>query len=137
MKEYVEFQLQCKMYNLQINNGHEYVFKAFNELCVQHGIHRQLMVSHMAQNNGIVEFFNPTLMKAIWFMLFQAQLPKSYWGEDLVIANYVQNCLSKKTLQQHTFLHMKYGATCTISWDIMIHLKHTSLKVDLIDGSLS
>jgi len=65
----------------------------------------------------------------------QAQLPKSYWGEDLVIANYVQNCLSKKTLQQHTFLHMKYGPTCTISWDIMIHLKHTSLKVDLIDGS--
>jgi len=108
-----------------------------NEFCVQREIHRQLLVSHMAQNNGVVEFFNPTLMKAIWFMLFQAQLPKSCWGKDLVIANYVQNCLSKKTLQQRTVLHMKYGATPTISWDIMIHLKHTSLKVDLIDGSLS
>jgi len=63
--------------------------------------------------------------------------PKVMLGKDLVIANYVQNCLSKKTLQQRTVLHMKYGATPTISWDIMIHLKHTSLKVDLIDGSLS
>jgi len=103
------------MYTLQIHNGHEYVFKTFNEYCVQHGIHKQLMVSHMAQNNGIVECFNPTLMKAIWFMLLQAQLPKSCWGEDLVIANYVQNHLSKKTLQQCTALHMKYGATWTIS----------------------
>lgn len=95
------------------------------------------MVSHMAQNNGVVEFFNPILMKAIWFMLFQAQSPKSCWGEDLVIANYVQNCLSKKTFQQRTVLHMKYGATRTISWDIVIHLKHTIVKANLIDGSLS
>jgi hypothetical protein len=73
------------------------------------------MVSHMAQNNGVVECFNPTLMKAIWFMLLQAQLPKSCWGEDLVIANYVQNHLSNKILQQCTPLHMKYGTTCTIS----------------------
>jgi len=103
------------MYTLQIDNGHEYVFKTFNEFSVQHGINMQLMVSHMAQNNGVVECFNPTLTKAIWFLLLQAQLPKSCWGEDLVIANYVQNHLSKKNLQQCTCLHMKYGATCTIS----------------------
>jgi len=40
MEEYVEIQLQCKMYTLNTNNGHEYVFKAYNEFCVQHGIHR-------------------------------------------------------------------------------------------------
>jgi hypothetical protein len=28
MKEYVEIQLQCQMYNLQTDNGHEYVFEA-------------------------------------------------------------------------------------------------------------
>jgi hypothetical protein len=55
-----------------IDNGHEYAFKTFNEFCVQHGIHRHLMVSHMTQNNGVVKCFDPTLMKAIWFMLFQA-----------------------------------------------------------------
>jgi hypothetical protein len=32
---------------------------------------------------------------------------------------------------------MKYGETHTISWDTLIHLKHTSLKAYLIDGSLS
>jgi len=53
------------MYTLQIDNGQEYVFKTFNEFSVQHGIHRQLMVSHMAQNNGVVECLNLTLMKAI------------------------------------------------------------------------
>jgi len=137
MEEYVEIQLQCKMYILKRDNGHEYVFKAFNEFCVQHGIHRQLMVPHMAQNNGLVECFNPTLMKATWSLLFQAQLPKSCWGEDFVIVNYVQNHLSKKTLQQRKILHMKYEATRTISWDIVIHLKHTSLKAYLIDVSLS
>jgi hypothetical protein len=90
MEEYVEIQLRCKMYTWKTNNGHEYAFKAYNEFCVQHGIHRQLMVPHMAQNNGVVECCNPTLMKAIWSMLFQAQLPKSSWGEDLVIVYYVE-----------------------------------------------
>ncbi len=41
MEEYVEIQFQCKMYILKRDNGHEYVFKAFNEFCVQHGIRRQ------------------------------------------------------------------------------------------------
>jgi len=52
------------------------------------------MVPHTTQNNGVVKCFNPTLMKAIWSMLFQAQLLKSCWGEDLVIANYVQIILT-------------------------------------------
>jgi hypothetical protein len=64
---------------------------------------------------------------------------QSHVGETIlfVIVNYVQNCLSKKTFQQRTVFHMKYGATCTISWDRVIHLKHTSLKAYLIDGSVS
>jgi hypothetical protein len=38
------------------------------------------------------------LMNAIWCMLYNSQLPKTYWGEAILTANYLQNQLPTSAL---------------------------------------
>ena len=52
---------------------------------------RQLTILRTPQQNNTAKMRNRTLLKMVRFMMAQANLSVSYWGDKLLIANYVLN----------------------------------------------
>lgn len=95
----VETQHQPRrIQTLRSDNGGEYTSSDFLTFCQSRGISRQFTVPYTPQQNGVSERRNRTLANAVRSMLFHSSLPKSYWGEAIVTANYVQNRLPSKAL---------------------------------------
>lgn len=95
-----ETQVTMKVKVLRSDNGKEFIAKAFNAFCTEHGIHHQLSAVYTPQQNGLAERKNRTLrtlMESARSMLQMAQLPTSFWAEAISTANYVQNKLVAKT----------------------------------------
>jgi transposase InsO family protein len=63
----------------------------FKDLCKEKGIRRQLTISNTPQQNGIAERRNRTLLDMVRFMMAQANLPISFWGDTLLTAAYILN----------------------------------------------
>jgi len=60
------------------------------------------------QQNGVSERKNRTLVGAILSMLSHAKLPKVFWGEAIICANYLQNRNPAKAIPKKKHL-LNYG----------------------------
>ncbi|BBH02187.1 transposable element gene [Prunus dulcis] len=58
----------------------------FRNYCRSNGIRHERSVPKTPQHNGIAERMNRTIVERIRTMLSHAKLPKSFWGEALMIA---------------------------------------------------
>ncbi|KAG8473150.1 hypothetical protein CXB51_035082 [Gossypium anomalum] len=79
-------------------------FSAF-KLSKSEGIVRHLIVRHTAQQNGVAERMNRTIMEKVRCMLSNANLPKSFWAEAASTACFLINqspsvAIEKKTPQE-------------------------------------
>ena len=90
-KNFVENQTNHKIKILRSDRGGEYLSHEFEALCSQAGIKQEYTTAYTPQQNGVSERKNRTLVGAILSMLSYAKLPKAFWGEALLIANYLQN----------------------------------------------
>ena len=76
---------------LRSDNGGEYTSNEFKSYCSEKGIRHEKTVLGTSQQNGVAERMNRTIVKKIRCMLRMANLPKSFWGEAVVIACYLIN----------------------------------------------
>ena len=59
---------------------------------------------------------NCTLIEAVLSMLYHSRFAKSYWGEALLIANYIQNRLPTKALDNITPYEIWHGHKANLSY---------------------
>jgi len=76
---------------LRTDNGGEDTDGDFLAFCKQEGIQTQFTVVNIAQQNGVAEQMNRTLLERTRAMLRTARLPKSFWVEEVKIVSYVIN----------------------------------------------
>lgn len=78
---------------IRSDNGTEYKSKKMLEYLQSYGIQSQLTVPYCPQQNGVSERKNRYLVEMARCLLEEADLLKTYWGEAIMCANYLQNRL--------------------------------------------
>lgn len=79
-KNMVENQLDKRIKILRTDNGGEFCNAKFSQLCEKSGIIHQRSCPHSPQQNGLAERYNRTIVEKARCMLFDANLPRAYWG---------------------------------------------------------
>lgn len=72
-----------------------------DECSQKEGIKREFTLAYTPQHNGVFERKNKTLLIIILVMLNHAKLLKVFWGEALLITNYVQNRCPKRVINNN------------------------------------
>ena len=73
------------------DRGLEYLSEALQSFLIENGIKPECTVGYAAEQNGVAERKNRSLVEAARIMLTSANLPKNYWGEAVNTANFVLN----------------------------------------------
>ena len=76
---------------LKSNNGGEYMSGAFKKYCKENGIQQQFTISHIPQQNGIVERKNKTLVECARIMLQGKHMSNGFWAEAVNTTVYLKN----------------------------------------------
>lgn len=76
---------------MRTDNGLEFCWSEFNELCKTKGIVRHHTVRNNPQQNGVSECMNKTLLKRARCMLSNAGLIRTFWAELVNITCYLIN----------------------------------------------
>ena len=78
-KALVENQTSRKIRSLRLDNGGEYTFGEFDDLCRKAKIKRELTVPDNPQQNGVTERKNKTVCEASRAMMCGQYLPALLW----------------------------------------------------------
>jgi len=97
---YVSNKFGRKPKVLRSDNGTEYTGKDTQAVLKKAGIQFQTTVPYTPEQNGVAERKNRTLCESARSMLFEANLPKKYWGEAIMTAGYLQNRLPSKAVNK-------------------------------------
>ena len=76
---------------MRMDGGGEYSSKEMEEWLRRKGIFIERTAKHTPQQNGKSERLNRTLLSMARSLLFQAGLPKRFWGEAIICATYLRN----------------------------------------------
>lgn len=96
-----EAHFNLKIVHLYCDNGREYLSNEMKEYSVQKGISYHLTVPRTPQQNGVAERMNRTLTEKARAMLNYAGLEKSFWGESVLTATFLNNISPTKALKQN------------------------------------
>ena len=95
---FVKNQFGKDIKSLQCDNGTEYNNAQFHEYFASKGISFRFSCPYTSQQNGRSERMIRTVNNAVRSMLFQAQLPSSFWVEALHTAVHILNLLPSKAI---------------------------------------
>lgn len=98
----IEKQTDCQITVLRSDNGGEYCSEAFDKYCRDNGIQHQKTTPYTPEQNGVSERMNRTLKEKAKCMLFDAQVPKSFWAEAVNMAAYIINHSVNSVLKSKT-----------------------------------
>ncbi|GLI63566.1 hypothetical protein VaNZ11_006559 [Volvox africanus] len=79
--------LQC----IRTDGGGEFVNRQVQSYCASNGVRHQLSAPYTPQQNGKAKRLNRTLLDKVRAMLAESAVPKEYWHEALMVANFVRN----------------------------------------------
>lgn len=88
---------------LRSDNGREYLSTGLKDFLQAEGTTQQTTVPYTPQQNGIAERKNRSLVEMARCMLTDAGLPIRYWGEAIITATYLQNCLPSRAIPTTPF----------------------------------
>lgn len=111
----VEKETECTIKCLRSDNGMEYMSKQLDEYCKENGIKHQLTCVYTPEQNGVAERANRTIIEKARCMIFDSNLPKSFWAEACHTAAHVMNCTPRIRLQQKTPIEMWCGEKPIVS----------------------
>lgn len=82
------------------DGGGEFVGERLQQFYRDEGIQSQFSTPYSPQQNGVAERRNRSLQEMANCMLLDAGLPKCYWGEAILTANYVQNRMPSRSVDK-------------------------------------
>jgi hypothetical protein len=136
-KALIENLSERKIKILTSNNGGEYTSKEFVTFCKDVGIKRELSTPYNAQQNGVPERKDITIMEAVKTMIHDQDLPMHLWEKKIRTTVYVQNRLSHSALGFKTIEEMFSEKKPEVShlkifgYPVFIHiLKEKRTKLD-------
>ena len=109
---YIETQFETKVKTIRSDNGPEFLMHDFYAL---KGIIHQTSCIETPKQNGIVERKHQHLLNVSRALLFQANLPPSFWCYALPHAAYLINCIPTPFLHNMSPYEKLYGHPCDIS----------------------
>lgn len=95
--EKLKTQLNQKPKVFRSDRGGEYLNEHLQTYLKNEGIEPQCTVSYSAQQNGVAERKNRTLMEAARTLLIDSKLPNKFWAEAIHNANYTFNRIIKRS----------------------------------------
>jgi len=95
-KTEMENQLGKKIKVFKSDRGGEYESAEFTKFCEDNGIIHQTTAPYSPQSNGIAERKNRTLKNMVNAMLVSSGLPMTLWGEAVLTAAKILNCIPQK-----------------------------------------
>lgn len=136
-KSLIENQSGKRVKCLRSDGGGEYASAAFGEFLRSNGIIHQKTAPHTPEQNGLAERMNRTLVERTKCLLFDANLPKTYWAEAMSMAAYLINrsacaALDKQTPEE-VFMGKKVDLSNlkTFGCTVMVHIpKANRRKLD-------
>jgi transposase InsO family protein len=102
VQSFVENQTGKKIKVLRSNNGGEYTFNEFNDLCAREDIKRELIVPYNPQQNGVVERKNKAIVGVARAMLHDQGIPLFLWAEACNTAVFLQTRSPHRVLGDKT-----------------------------------
>lgn len=114
-KAQVENETGMKIKTFRSDNGTEFCSNKFKAFLEQNGIQKQTSVEYTPQQNGLAERTIRTIVEKARCMLYDAGLPKRFWGEALNTATYVKNHTVSAVLKNKSPMEVWTGTKPDIS----------------------
>lgn len=114
-KARVENLLSKRIKTLRSDNGTEFCNRKFQEYLKKSGINHQRTNPYTAEQNGLCERMNRTIIEKARCLLFDAKLGKEFWAEAVNTAVYLQNRIVKAALQNRTPYEVWTGSKPNLS----------------------
>lgn len=93
----MENESEYKIKIVRSNDGGEYISRKFEKNFRENGIKHQLTAPYRPQQNRVSEKKNSTMMEIARCLLFEANLPKSFWAKTMNTTMYLLNRLPTRT----------------------------------------
>ena len=119
-----------KIQFLRTDNGGEYE-KDLVPVLTSLGITHQTTPPHSPPSNGKAERLNRVLEESVRAMLFQANMPASFWAEAMETAAYVANLLPSRAINNQIPWELWYGKRLTIETLRKLHPFGTIVHVHI------
>ena len=110
-----ETQSGLKVKQFHADNAAEYKSDGFTELHTKNETIATFSAPYTPAQNGRAERINRTIVEKTRALLFQAKLPKTYWGEAVKAAEYLYNRTPHLALKNMTLFKLKYDQKPDIS----------------------
>ncbi|CAN6173886.1 unnamed protein product [Urochloa humidicola] len=91
-----------KLMALRTDHGGEFTSIDFGRYCAERGVHRQLTAPYSAQQNGVVERRNQSVVSMARCMMKAKHLPGYFWGEAVSTAVHILNRAPTRALDGKT-----------------------------------
>jgi Reverse transcriptase (RNA-dependent DNA polymerase)/Integrase core domain len=135
----VENQFNKKIKTFRSDNGTKFVNEKFSKYFNERGILHQTSCVYTPQQNGVSER-NRHILEITRALLFQNNVPKTFWSEAVLIATYLINRLLSAKLnfkspleilfgRKNNLGHLRvFGCTCFVHKNRVNKLHFTSIK---------
>lgn len=101
--ERIKTQFGVKPKVFRTDRGKEFLNKKLQNYLLREGIHPQCTVGYAAEQNGVAERKNRTLVEAARTMMAESNLSIRFWAEAVSTANYVFNRISRKKAEKSPY----------------------------------
>jgi transposase InsO family protein len=101
-KAFVETQSEHKIKTFRLDNGREFMSKAFMKFLMEHGIAKETSTPYWPQQNAVAERANRTIVEMARSMIHAQKLDKSFWAEAVVNTVYTNNRCPTRALEHMT-----------------------------------
>jgi hypothetical protein len=116
----IETQFDTKISILRSDNGTEYFNKNLKEFSQHKGIQQQSTYPSTPQQNGTAERKNRHLLEVARAIMFESNVPKFLWGDDVLTTSYLINRMPTRVLNYLTPLNVfkNLFPTCRLHADL-------------------
>ncbi|GJZ46817.1 ribonuclease H-like domain-containing protein [Tanacetum coccineum] len=108
-RNYVRTQFKCEIKSFQCDHGGEFDNRRLHTLFAQNGIQFRFSCPQTSQQNGKSERMVRTINNLIRTLLFQANLPPTFWVEALNMATHLLNILPSTAIANDIPYTRLYG----------------------------
>jgi hypothetical protein len=107
----IKTQFSQKIRILRSDNAKEYTSSSFASYLFDKGIIHQTLCAHTPQQNGVAECKNCHLLDVVHCLLIHMHVPKHFWSDAVLTANYLINRMPSSILDGASPHSLLYSST--------------------------